>query len=128
MIKGKLWTVFGWNIYVGGRVNPRSLQNFPMQANGAEMLRLACCLVVEAGIRLCAPIHDAILVEAPLEELDDCVVIAQELMAEASEIILDGFKLRSDAEVIRFPDRYMDERGEVMWNTIWKVLGKIKEQ
>ena len=93
MISGKLWTVFGWNIYVGGRVNPRSLQNFPMQANGAEMLRLACCLVVEAEIRLCAPIHDAILIEAPLKDLDECVVRAQELMAEASKIILDGFKL-----------------------------------
>jgi DNA polymerase I len=128
MINGKLWTVFGWNIYVGGRVNPRSLQNFPMQANGAEMLRLACCLVVEAEIRLCAPIHDAILIEAPLKDLDECVVRAQELMAEASKIILDGFKLRSDAEVIRFPNRYMDERGEIMWNTVWKILNKIEDQ
>jgi hypothetical protein len=27
--------------------NGRSLRNFPMQANGAEMLRLACCLGTE---------------------------------------------------------------------------------
>jgi DNA polymerase-1 len=41
-----------------------------MQGNGSEMLRLACCLATEAGIRVCAPVHDAILIEAPLEELD----------------------------------------------------------
>jgi len=128
MIKGKLWTVFGWNIYVGERVNPRTLQNFPMQANGAEMLRLACCLAVESGIRVCAPVHDAILVEAPLEELDDCVAKTRELMAEASEIILDGFRLRSDADIIRYPERYMDERGEIMWNTVWKILNNMVAQ
>ena len=36
----------------------------PAQAHGAEMLRLACCLVTERGIQLCCPIHDAVLVEA----------------------------------------------------------------
>src|SRR5215467_7199288 len=41
MLNGELHTVFGWTIHVGPRANPRSLRNFPMQANGAEMLRLA---------------------------------------------------------------------------------------
>ncbi|MEI8004497.1 MAG: DNA polymerase, partial [Methanothrix sp.] len=38
----ELWTVFGWHIQYPGDINPRSTRNFPMQANGAEMLRLAC--------------------------------------------------------------------------------------
>jgi DNA polymerase I len=128
MIKGKIWTVFGWTVFVGERVNPRSLQNFPMQANGAEMLRLACCLVVEAGIRLCAPVHDAILIEAPLDELEKNIAETQDLMAEASEIILGGFRLRSDADIIRYPDRSMDERGEIMWSTVWKILNNMVDQ
>ena len=44
-----------------------------MQANGSEMLRIVCILMMEAGIRVCAPVHDAVLIEAPLEELDDRV-------------------------------------------------------
>lgn len=51
----KLWTVFGWMLHVEDRPNGRSLRNFPMQANGAEMLRLACCLGTEAGIKVVAP-------------------------------------------------------------------------
>ena len=62
MLRNKLWTTFGWNIHIGDKANPRSLRNFPMQANGAEMLRLACCFAVEQGIRVCAPVHDAILI------------------------------------------------------------------
>ncbi len=66
---GSMQTVFGWTLNVTGEVNPRSLANFPMQANGAEMLRLACCLATEAGIKVCAPGHDAILIEAAADEL-----------------------------------------------------------
>src|SRR5262249_46921000 len=44
MLGGRLHTVFGWQMHVGPHANPRSLRNFPMQATGAEMMRLACCL------------------------------------------------------------------------------------
>jgi DNA polymerase I len=43
MLTNSLYTAFGWYIHVDEKPNPRSLRNFLMQANGAEMLRLACC-------------------------------------------------------------------------------------
>ena len=49
VLTGGISTVFGWRLNVGADFNPRSLMNFPMQANGAEMLRLACCLADEFG-------------------------------------------------------------------------------
>ena len=54
ILLGWLRTVFGWTIRVGAEANPRSLRNFPCQANGAEMLRLACTLATERGIVVCA--------------------------------------------------------------------------
>src|SRR5262249_40327606 len=84
MLYGTLHTVFGWMIHMGAEVNPRSLRNFPMQANGAEVLRLACCFATERGMRVCAPVHDAILIEAPLDELDAAVEVTQRAMADAS--------------------------------------------
>ena len=77
LLHKRLWTAFGWQIQVEGHPNPRSLANFPMQANGAEMLRIACILMTEAGIRVCAPVHDAVLIEAPLGELEARVKQAQ---------------------------------------------------
>ena len=128
MLHGKLWTVFGWEIHVGTNVNPRSLQNFPMQANGAEMLRLACCLATERGIRVCAPIHDAILIEAPIEDLDSAIEQSQEAMAQASEVVLNGFTLRTDVKVIRYPDRYDDPRGREMWETVWEIVTRLQQR
>lgn len=96
-MKGELQSVFGWRVTADASANPRFLRNFPMQANGAEMLRLACCLTTEAGIRVCAPLHDALLIEAPISEIDETVATTRAFMAEASSVVLDGFELRTDA-------------------------------
>jgi DNA polymerase-1 len=127
LLHNRLWTVFGWQIQVAGQPNPRSLANFLMQANGAEMLRIACVLMTEAGIRVCAPVHDALLIEAPLEELDERVGQAQELMREASRQVLGDFELTTDADIYRYPERYRDEeRGGKFWDKVMDLLSKTK--
>ena len=87
------------------------------------MLRIACILLSDHAIRICAPIHDALLIEAPLDELDDVITKAESLMRKASGIVLDGFELNSDVKVIRYPERYMDKRGSVMWNKVMNLIG-----
>jgi hypothetical protein len=124
VLGGRLWTSFGWQIQVQGAINDRSLRNFPMQANGAEMMRIASILLTEAGIKVCAPVHDAFLIEAPLDELDAVIAQTQSLMAESSRVVLDGFELGSEAKVTRHPDRYVDKRGAVMWNRVMTLLGQ----
>jgi hypothetical protein len=126
MLHGFLETVYGWRVHVGPGANPRSLRNFPLQANGAEMLRLACCLATEAGIRVCAPVHDALLVEAPLNDLDAVVRDTRQAMRQASEWVLPGFPLRTEARVVCHPERYVDPRGEAFWRTVWGLVEEVK--
>lgn len=125
MLCNSLHTAYGWTVHVGPETNPRTLRNFPMQANGAEMLRLACCLTTEAGLAVCAPVHDALLIEARVEEISDAVARTQEAMAEASAIVLNGFRLRSEAKIIEPGERYVDKRGVSMWKTVTTILGAI---
>ena len=113
-----LTTVFGWQIKAGSLANPRSLRNFPSQANGAEMLRIACIAFTEAGIRVCAPVHDAVLIEDRADRIEETVELARKLMRKASEVVLDGFPIRTEAKIVRYPDRFTDPRGESMWNLI----------
>lgn len=128
VLNGKLWTTFGWELRVSGMVNSRSLRNFPMQGNGAEMLRIACIFLTEAGIRVCAPVHDALLVEVPIGELESGLAKAQDLMCQASRAVLGDFELGSDAKAVCYPDRYMDERGQVMWDTVTGLIRQIKSR
>jgi len=128
MLTGSLHTVFGWRVRVPTVSNERSLRNFPMQANGAEMLRLACCLGTERGIEVCAPVHDAVLICALLERLEADVARMRQAMAEASRIVLNGFELGTDAQFVRYPDRYMDERGALMWDRVMNLIdGQLLE-
>jgi hypothetical protein len=116
-------TVFGWRVRVPASANARSLRNFPMQANGAEMLRLACCIGTEQGIEICAPVHDAVLITAPLHRLETDIALMRGTMREASRVVLAGFELETDVQVIRYPERFADERGTVMWETVMRLLG-----
>ena len=122
---GALTTAFGWELQSVVEFNPRSVRNFLMQANGAEMLRLACIHLTEAGIRVCAPVHDALLIEAAVEDIDTTIAQARTLMGRASREVLAGFELNTDVEIVRYPDRYMDKRGLVMWNTVNEILAAL---
>ncbi len=124
LTRNNLGTTLGWQISLSSsmKTSDRSLRNFPMQANGAEILRLACIFTTEAGITVCAPVHDALLIEAPIERLDEDIRRTKDFMQKAGEIVLEGFELRTDVDVVRWPDRYMDERGVDMWERVSRLV------
>jgi DNA polymerase I-like protein with 3'-5' exonuclease and polymerase domains len=131
MLAGEVSTVFGWTMRIGPNANSRSILNFPMQANGAEMMRLACCLATERGIEICCPIHDALVVTAPLDRIDEDVARTRAAMAEASRIVLGGFELQTeidDGAFVRFPDRYADKDPDVkaMWERIVRLTAEAE--
>jgi DNA polymerase-1 len=123
MLGMPLQTVFGWTLRLNEKSKPLTFRNFPMQANGAEMMRLACCLAVERGLEVISTIHDAIAIHAPADRIDEDVAAMRACMAEASRIVLGGLELRTEAKIVRWPDRYKDvDRGLGMWA---RVLGLL---
>jgi hypothetical protein len=101
--------------------------NWPMQANGAEMMRIAAIAATEGGIEVCAPVHDAFLIAAPLDLLDDAVATMRTLMACAGATVTGGLPVRTAAEAVRWPDRYMDERGVNMWKQVMGLLANLRK-
>jgi DNA polymerase family A len=125
LFTGKMQAVFGWRRHVARNSNPRSLMNFPMQANGAEMMRLAAIAATEAGIEVCCPVHDAFLISAPINRVEDDVAAMRELMSKAGRAVTGGLDVRTDVKIVRWPDRYMDKRGEGMWRTVMTLLESL---
>lgn len=78
-----------------------------------------------SNLNVLAPVHDAILIEADLDCIQEVVKITQQALAEASEIILDGFTLRSSANIVCYPDRYVDERGRATFERIISILERL---
>jgi DNA polymerase I-like protein with 3'-5' exonuclease and polymerase domains len=124
LLTGTLQTVFGWRVLVGRDANPRFVRNFPMQANGAEMLRLACYLATEASVSVCATLHDALLIEAPLSGLNAAIAKTEQAMGEASEVVLDGFRLRTAVRPVPYPETLGNPKDSTIWAFIDQVLGE----
>ena len=122
--KGEIRSTFGWRMQVHPEISERTIKNFPVQTNGAEMLRLAVMRMLDHGVCVIATIHDAVAIEADIGEIEDAVVRAQAAMRWASAQILNGFELRSEAEIVRYPDRFIDGDHVGMWTTVMQLLGR----
>ena len=126
MLHSRLTSVFGWTYRVTGETNPRSLRNWPMQAGGAEMLRLATIALVAAGVSISALVHDAVLIEAAERDIAEHIAATKALMVRASEVVTGGFPLRVAAKVFAQGQRYRDKRGIPMWNRVARMLQETR--
>ncbi|HUF63541.1 MAG TPA: DNA polymerase [Verrucomicrobiales bacterium] len=121
---GELSTPFGWRIRAGNRAgepNARSVANWPIQSAGAEILRIATVAMEEHGIRIAAPIHDAVLIEAPADEAESVAELAERLMRESSQVVL-GVPCGVDRTLIPPGSRYRDERGDGFFGKVQNIL------
>lgn len=121
LVDCEIHSVFDWRLKIAITPKYESLRNWPVQTNAAEMMRIAAILLTEHGLRVCAPVHDAFLIEVHQEDFIEQINLAQALMQKAGEIVLAGFPLRSEVHSIFYPDRYMDKRGKKMWDRIMKL-------
>ena len=125
MLERQMDTVFGWPMYLSTSPNVRTLYNFPMQGNGAEMLRLATARLCEAGIVPNMLIHDGILLEVSTEEE---IEHAKEIMRWAGREVCGGFEIGVDEDqrLVRGA-RYRDKRpvAKEMWRTMMEALQAV---
>ncbi len=124
-LHGRLWSPFGWVRHYRN-MNEESARNFPIQACGAEMLRLAIMLGFDAGVQIIAPLHDALMVEFVLEEEEETIWKMRTAMRQASQTVLAGFPIRTDAMIVRYPERFIQDRGKQMWDLIWAIIDEIE--
>jgi DNA polymerase family A len=64
----------GWSLTATGRPGEeRTFLNFPMQANGAELMRLVIVRAGASGLRLIGCAHDSFLIEDTIDRIEDSV-------------------------------------------------------
>jgi DNA polymerase I-like protein with 3'-5' exonuclease and polymerase domains len=127
LFAGEMTTRFGWRRRILDNPNVRSIQNWPMQSYGAEMMRAAAIAATEVGLTIAAPIHDASLLLAPLPQLDADIAALRAIMSAAGNAVV-GIPVDTEVKIIRPPDRYMDERGAEMWAKVMMLLQAIEQR
>jgi hypothetical protein len=131
---GIMHTPLGWPCRTGiTEFNARSIGNFPVQGSGADILRIACVWAHRRGIKLCGTVHDAVVIEAPIDRIEADVALMQEIMRRSSRVVLNAdpagtYELRTAATVVKYPDRYGDGRGAQMWAEVLDLLELYRQQ
>jgi hypothetical protein len=119
----------GWSLTASGRPGEeRTFLNFPMQANGAELMRLVFARAGDLPIIGCA--HDSFILEDCADRIEQTVWRMQEIVRAASRDLLDGFELRADCkpneDITFYPDRFVDKReredGMRHWNWLMRLI------
>jgi DNA polymerase-1 len=114
--------VFEWTLHVTGGTKDRTICNFPLQGNASEQLRLSVIYAVENGIRVVGTLHDALLVECPIHNVEAIAVQTQNALKMASEDVLGGPSLWADVKVILPPNHFAGDTPNDIWDIVCEVL------
>ena len=128
MLNRVITTSYGWSRHTVRKDRANSLANHLVQGNGADMLRIACVLAHERGVEITAPIHDAAMIQAPLDQLEEQTARMRQAMSDASAAVLGGPRLRTDAKLVPYPSRYSDARGAKVWATVMEILAELESR
>jgi len=134
-LTGRIETNMGWRMLVGdpatrvwedGRLQeygtkPLTLLNWPMQAAGADIMRLACTALAAVGVEVIYPVHDAILFMADAAYKDDVGDVVAQLMERAALTIL-GARIPVDRQWIMPGENWRPKKGDKMWGVVAKAL------
>jgi hypothetical protein len=116
----------GWSLTGSGQTSEaRTFLNFPMQANGAELMRLVFARAGDLPIIGCA--HDSFVLEDAGDRIERSIRELQAVMQAASRDLFGGFELRADCDgVVHHPDCFADKReredGMQHWNWLMQLI------
>jgi hypothetical protein len=115
----------GWRCRVGSRTSEFTVRNWFVQANAAAIFRHAGLMARRLGIKICAVVHDAILIETPVERAELDRERAIECLERASRMFLHGLALRVDVKTTHEGERFSEERGARVWAHVEQTLKEL---
>ena len=93
------------------KINSRSVGNHPVQGTGADILHYALVLLLKHRVRVFAPVHDAIMVLAPIERILEIDLLIAKLMKQAAREILEQTPELAERQ-IPLPEMKVGEDGK----------------
>jgi DNA polymerase-1 len=137
--RGYIETVFGWRMYVYPQIRRGSaiigtktttIVNWPVQAAGGEILRVASILLEKSGYGscLCAPHHDAIYAFASLPKASEVASAIEAAFVRAGDIVMNGRgRLLVETGFYPHPHGYEDEDGAELFRIVDGFLSELPE-
>jgi hypothetical protein len=125
-----LFSLMGWRFWPrywprGGDPPDRTCRNFPVQSVGSDIMHVAGCLALLAGIRICAIVHDAFVIEAAVEDIERVTEQMRAIMEEAARLVI-GVTIPAKPYIVRHGEQFVDEDGEEDFAMLMSMLEALE--
>jgi DNA polymerase I-like protein with 3'-5' exonuclease and polymerase domains len=124
---GELVARDGWRCGINSLSSIFTARNWLIQSDAAAIFRYAGLLMRCLHLRVIALVHDAVLLEVDLDQLEHVQALAVECLERASRRFLHGLTLRVDAKCVLPGERFADERGAKTWEFVEQSLRELAE-
>jgi len=139
-LTGQMTTCFGWQRWISNQYKrnkegkivsiKNSIQNWPIQSHGSEILRQAILDLTAENFKIIAPVHDAVLIEVPKAD-SQLIKHAQQIMVESSKKVVGGL-IRVGVEIIDGNYKQLNNKGEPtkdqkIFDEIFKEINNYKK-
>jgi DNA polymerase I-like protein with 3'-5' exonuclease and polymerase domains len=122
--RGWIVTPCGWKSRIPHFSNERTWMNWPMQASGADVMRLTVTYLDRQHVRILAVIHDGFLLSCRRDQLAELQEAVDFACQAAVEHVVPGFPLRWDVTI--HEGRLHDEDGLPLWNRLMAILCRFE--
>ena len=117
----------GWTMSLEKPISERTARNWLIQSIGATLFRLALIMISRINGQVVAPVNDALMIQARIAAIEAEVARTRHCMERASRLVLKRLTLRTDYQIVRYPDRYIDKRGKATWEAVEAILKDIDD-
>lgn len=121
----------GWLTFINRFTKPTQLINFPIQANGAAMLRQAIItLSSETDLDIPFTLHDAVYANCRIEDIEKTKAILSEHMKRAADAILadNPIPIVVDFKIVTEDQPLEDDRANVLLPLVQKCVAELRQR
>ena len=116
----------GWSL-LADQENGLSVKNFPVQGTGGTIMRRAVALAHRKGLRVLAPLHDAIYAIYDEKTQADHPEILSKCMQQAVEDVLGkGIVIRQDVDIHDHDHTWVEGKGAKFYEMLKQYLEKME--
>jgi hypothetical protein len=123
---GELVARDGWRCGINTLSSIFSARNWLIQTNGAAIFRYGGLLMRSLRLPVIALVHDAVLLECDLDQMERGQALAIECLERASRRFLHGLTLRVDVKSIFPGERFAEKRGARTWEFVERNLRELE--
>jgi DNA polymerase I-like protein with 3'-5' exonuclease and polymerase domains len=98
-----------------------------VQSAGADIMRIAAIMLFEAGIAINAIVHDAFVIEAAAEDIEEIAAKARDIMMRATELVV-GKPIPVSGEITGPGEQFYDKDGEEAFRTLMGMLEEAERR